>query len=121
MTDRFHNWTEADHATLRKLWAQGLSGRHIAPHLTGNFSKAAIYKRARKLGLPLREGIRTGRPQKAVPAPSVAHVEPLGVVLLERTGCAWPVNNGNPYRFCNDTRKSQSSYCQIHAERMIKP
>jgi hypothetical protein len=120
MTDRQNTWSEADHTILRELWTKGLSGRNIAPHLTGNLSAAAIYKRARKLGLPLREGIRTGRPQKARPRPVVAFVEPLGVVLWERTGCAWPVNDGNPYRFCDHQRQSRSSYCQHHAERMIK-
>lgn len=53
-------------------------------------------------------------PVVSIPAPVTQHV-----TLMERTGCAFPTNEGRPFLFCNAPRKERSSYCAHHAQRMF--
>lgn len=52
-------------------------------------------------------------PTVSIPAPTTAHV-----TLMERTGCAWPTNDGRPYLFCDASTDGHGSYCPHHRERM---
>jgi hypothetical protein len=133
-----HNGTWTPHRvdTLRQLWASGTSSDDMAIRL--NTTSGAVRSKIKRLRLnktrPKRQ-IRREKPTTAsgtpphykstprYPAPIQGRPEPLvglGVLLHERTGCAWPLNEGGPYRFCNADRHSGKSYCEAHAERMIR-
>ena len=45
---------------------------------------------------------------------------PYGVTLMDRApcGCAWPVNDGSPFLFCNQRRVGGKSYCAEHLGKM---
>lgn len=38
-----------------------------------------------------------------------------------RTGCCWPVNDGGPFLFCDDTRDGTSRYCPAHRKIGTRP
>lgn len=54
-------------------------------------------------------------PVMVLPAPVSENVP-----LLDRTGCAFPVNDGAPFLFCNAVRdEPKSAYCAHHRQRMF--
>lgn len=75
----------------------------------------------RKIGPP-----RTRRYPKlpSVPLPRprkpilTAHMKPVG--LFQRTGCAFPVNDGKPFLFCDAPIHSPTAYCEFHGNLMVK-
>lgn len=71
-----------------------------------NFTKPIIrYKR----------GYRP-RPEPKV---SVASPDTNYATLVDRTGCAFPINDGRPFLFCNaELDASPSAYCGHHRQRM---
>lgn len=42
------------------------------------------------------------------------------VTLFERTGCAFPINDGRPFLFCNNEVHSPTSYCEFHGKLMVR-
>jgi GcrA cell cycle regulator len=54
-------WTEAEAATLRKLWSEGMSAGQIS--LKMGFSRNAVIGKARRLDLPARPSPIRPRPQ----------------------------------------------------------
>lgn len=132
----FLPWIPYDEKRLAEMWAAGVSTRQIA--VTIGLSANAIKAKVKRLGLaPRRHPPRTrvaqrpswksyghrGQsrpPSKPVPMPTTVP-EPVTtpVGLLDRTGCAWPVNDGGPFLFCN--HPTEGTYCEHHRQRMYRP
>lgn len=51
---RYHRWTDADDAIVRRLWAEGLSAREIAAHLPPDVNQHSVATRAREIGCERR-------------------------------------------------------------------
>lgn len=133
-------WDEGDRlAQLRKLWKQRLPVGVIADRL--NVSVAAVTSKSRREGLDRREnpsmprlpklgdtlpqiiGRRTpGRKKTLPPLDSVQNVvqEPSAKIVILRSRpsavgqCCWPINNGRPWRYCDDPTVPGHHYCARH-------
>lgn len=68
----------------------------------------------RKPKITYKRGYRP-RPEPKV---SIAPSDMSYATLADRTGCAFPVNNGGPFLFCNAEVGEQSPYCAHHRQRM---
>ena len=55
-------WTEANLATLRKLWAEGASYSAIAKVIGGGLTRSAIAGKVRRIGLPYRKDPKADYP-----------------------------------------------------------
>lgn len=120
-------WSEEAVATLKRLREQNKPYSVIASVL--GVSVRAVTGKVDRLGLPPRDTSQSaafarwgdrkakGRPTPpSFPAPvPEPHMTPVG--LMDRTGCAWPVNDGGPYLFCNQPRQENSDYCTHHFQR----
>jgi hypothetical protein len=131
MPDIHHGiWTEQRVDTLRQLWAAGASSEDIAVRL--NTTSGAVRSKIKRLRLN-KTRLKRQRPFKKpttspempphyrstprYPSPVQGCPEPnmgLGTLLHERTGCAWPVNAGGPYRFCDGAIFEECGYCFEH-------
>ena len=125
-------WTPEKIAKLLELTAGSMS-RSIAAETMG-VTKSAVTGAIDRLRLsgvrvdvhPSVFKTRGGRPRKPVgrilppkaPPPDGLKMAP--VTLFERTGCAFPVNDGGPYLFCNLPVHDQSPYCDYHGSLMVK-
>lgn len=74
--------------------------------------KAKAVKKPR----PPRSKVRTA-PQ---PRRRIEHPPMTPVSLFERSGCAFPVNDGGPFLFCNNDKHDRSSYCEFHGNLMVR-
>jgi hypothetical protein len=86
----------------------------------------SVVDRMRLAGVTVKcnpAGSRVGGHMKSTAPRLPRHTEhppmtPVG--LLDRTGCAFPTNNGGPYLFCNNHIHGQSPYCEFHGNLMFK-
>lgn len=53
-------WTEANLATLRKLWTEGASYSAIAQVIGGGLTRSAVAGKVRRIGLPYRKDPKDG-------------------------------------------------------------
>lgn len=143
-------WTDDRVATLRKLWAEGLSASQIAKQL-GGVTRNAVIGKVHRLGLagratpsrPAKRPVRAARPRPVgptaprlrpatpnVPAVVIPDLEPLrfedgraaNVLTLNDRMCKYPI--GDPatsdFAFCG--RNSECGpYCQDHARLAYQP
>lgn len=118
-------WSEERIAALRQLTAAGLSAAQIAAQL-GITRNAVCGKWLRDRGPNVAPRPRVAPKPKpkpapimrpAVPVPDVAPVSlNIDIMALTSTTCKWPVNDGNPYRFCGADKPAEGSpYCPYHA------
>ena len=144
------NWTEERVATLRKLWAEGLSASQIAKQL-GGVTRNAVIGKVHRLGLagratpsrPAKRPVRPARPRvigptaprlrPAMTAPSVVipDLEPVrledgqtaSVLTLNENMCKFPI--GDPtdvnFAFCGRGSWGGHPYCQDHARLAYQP
>ena len=80
--------------------------------------KAVNKSRVFKAKIRWRERHAKG-PQLPRPRQHIDHPPMTPVGLLERTGCCFPVNDGGPFLFCNNSKREQSSYCLFHGNLMV--
>lgn len=66
-------------------------------------------RRKRNSGFPLPKPLKTSRLLDMAP-----------VTLALRTGCAFPVNEGNPFKFCNNPVTPGRPYCPFHGKVMVQ-
>lgn len=138
------SWTDARNATLTTLWARGDSASQIADEM-GGITRSAVIGKVHRMGLPgraersNRNQIRR-RPRQAnanivrrimarqrpdvgqLPTPAEAPT-PLNCTLVELApnACHWPVNDGEPYRFCGHPAVNGFAYCGWHARIAYRP
>ena len=111
-------WTKERLEQLRKFRAEGLTHAYIASIL--GTTKVAVASRAcfhEIKGRPPAKSFRQVPFHLRDPGPLPNTIP---VNLFERTGCAWPVNEGGPFLFCNAMRHESSPYCPHHAVRMVR-
>lgn len=142
-------WTEERVATLRKLWAEGLSASQIAKQL-GSVTRNAVIGKVHRLGLagratpsrPAKRPVRTARPRvigptaprlrpaSSLPAVVIPHLEPLkfedgkaaSVLTLNESMCKFPIGDPNDADFAFCGRGSVCGpYCQDHARLAYQP
>ncbi len=143
-------WTEERVATLRKLWAEGLSASQIAKQL-GGVTRNAVIGKVHRLGLagratpsrPAKRPVRAARPRIVGPTaprlrmPSsnmpmvvIPELEPVKfedgkvatVLTLNESMCKYPI--GDPtdpgFAFCG-RGSSGGPYCADHARLAYQP
>lgn len=140
-------WTAENVQLLRTEWAAGKSSGVIAASL--GITRNAVIGKISRLHLARRTTLDTrtcGRPRKSragVPVlrrkPAKARPNPFGgrsytikypkapvappdgpgATLQNRTGCCFPINDGNPYLFCDATTEN-GSYCEYHRQAMYR-
>jgi len=142
-------WTEERVATLRKLWAEGLSASQIAKQL-GGVTRNAVIGKVHRLGLagratpsrPTKRPVRAVRPRVIGPtaprlrpafsAPTVVipQLEPLrledgkaaSVLTLNESMCKFPIGDPNDMDFAFCGRSAACGpYCQDHARLAYQP
>jgi hypothetical protein len=132
-------WTSEQDARLVELWNAGKSAEEVALAIEGKTRNAVVGRvsRLRRAGqiLAKRDSKhknaahrrprkpRAPKPQRApkiVLKPIVDTLEG-SVVLLDVTGCKWPVTSSSPHRFCNRDRLGNEPYCEGHLARAIHP
>ena len=135
-------WSDDRVATLRKLWAEGLSASQIAKQL-GQVSRNAVIGKVHRLGLcgratpsrPAKRQVRAARqrafpsPPRAVlaPAPRPPSPPPLAPLVLEDgkaatvlsltdSMCRFPIGDPDAadFAFCGRGRDGVGSYCAEH-------
>lgn len=129
-------WSKEREERLAQLWADHVQD-HVIAEMFG-LTRSAIKNKVQRLKLPPRHMVRQPQlqkratwrsyghrgqvrlPSKPVPMPTTVP-EPVTtpVGLLDRTGCAWPVNDGGPFLFCN--HPTEGTYCEHHHQRMYRP
>jgi GcrA cell cycle regulator len=145
------NWTEERVATLRKLWAEGLSASQIAKQL-GGVTRNAVIGKVHRLGLagratpsrpatrPVRQARprvigpsapRSMRPPMSMPTVVMPELEPVrfedgktaSVLTLNESMCKFPI--GDPteadFAFCGRGSWGGHPYCQDHARLAYQP
>jgi GcrA cell cycle regulator len=142
-------WNDERVATLRKLWAEGLSASQIAKQL-GGVTRNAVIGKVHRLGLagratpsrPAKRPVRTVRPRivgptaprmrppSHSPAVVIPELEPLKfedgktatVLTLNESMCKYPI--GDPtepgFAFCGRA-SSGGPYCSDHARLTYQP
>lgn len=120
-------WNKEAEATLRRLWAAGISSTEIAGQI-GKSQKAILEKRA-LLKLPVRQqgpsswGRPKGSPGTKARAPTVHRELPLPpqcepVRLIDRTDrqCCWIIGEpaGPSTMMCGAPKRLEASWCQYH-------
>jgi GcrA cell cycle regulator len=144
-------WTDERVATLRKLWAEGLSASQIAKQL-GGVTRNAVIGKVHRLGLagratpsrPAKRPVRAARPRVIsptaprlrpashpnVPAIIVPELEPLlfddgraaSVLTIKDTMCKYPIGDPATADFAFCGRESSCGpYCQDHARLAYQP
>jgi GcrA cell cycle regulator len=135
-----HAWAEERLAEFNKLTAAGLSASQIAKRL--GISRNAVCGKWDRLGVSKPRPAapkpkpapkpRTAapkpapRPRTAAPKPALRaamHVPDLApgsldidFMAITSTTCKWPVNDGNPFRFCGVAKPAEGGpYCAFHA------
>lgn len=63
---------------------------------------------------------RSWKPTPPQPRRRIEHPPMAPVTLLERTGCAFPINDGGPFLFCNNELHFPTSYCLFHGSLMVR-
>jgi GcrA cell cycle regulator len=139
------NWTDERVATLRKLWAEGLSASQIAKQL-GGVTRNAVIGKVHRLGLAGRAAkrpVRQARPRvigptaprlrpaMTTPAVVMPQLEPVrledgntaSVLTLNESMCKFPI--GDPteanFAFCGRASWGGHPYCQDHARLAYQP
>jgi len=142
-------WTEDRVATLRKLWAEGLSASQIAKQL-GGVTRNAVIGKVHRLGLagratpsrPAKRPVRQARPRivgptaprlrmpSSLPSVVIPELEPVrfedgktaSVLTLNESMCKYPI--GDPtdpaFAFCG-RGSSGGPYCADHARLAYQP
>ncbi len=142
-------WTDERVATLRKLWAEGLSASQIAKQL-GGVTRNAVIGKVHRLGLagratpsrPAKRPVRTARPRvigpmaprlrptSTMPTVVIPDLEPLklddgraaSVLTLSDNMCKYPI--GDPtdpaFAFCG-RGSANGPYCSDHARLAYQP
>ena len=142
-------WNDERVATLRKLWAEGLSASQIAKQL-GGVTRNAVIGKVHRLGLagratpsrPAKRPVRAARPRvisptaprlrpaSSMPAVMIPELEPLKfddgkaatVLTLNESMCKYPI--GDPtdagFAFCGRSAAC-GPYCQDHARLTYQP
>jgi len=142
-------WTEERVATLRKLWAEGLSASQIAKQL-GGVTRNAVIGKVHRLGLagratpsrPAKRPVRAARPRvigpsaprlrmpSSVPSVVIPDLEPLrledgkaaSVLTLNESMCKYPIGDPNDANFAFCGRGSAGGpYCADHARLAYQP
>jgi len=142
-------WTEERVATLRKLWAEGLSASQIAKQL-GSVTRNAVIGKVHRLGLagratpsrPAKRPVRVARPRvigptaprlrpaSSLPMVVIPDLEPLrfadgkaaSVLTLNESMCKYPIGDPNDADFAFCGRGSTCGpYCQDHARLAYQP
>jgi hypothetical protein len=124
-------WTQARMDRMREMWLTNTAAE-IAKVL--GVTESAVQRKAHNMRLPNKNKIAsvrsalarrawtsrpvgrppTSRAREPLPAPNMKPV-----TLWERTGCAFPVNDGGPFLFCNCSTEG-GAYCGFHAQIMVK-
>lgn len=142
-------WNDERVATLRKLWAEGLSASQIAKQL-GGVTRNAVIGKVHRLGLagratpsrPAKRPVRTARPRlvgpsaprlrpaSSMPAHTAPELEPLrfengataSVLTLNESMCKYPIGDPSEpgFAFCGRSA-SCGPYCQDHARLTYQP
>lgn len=142
-------WTEERVATLRKLWAEGLSASQIAKQL-GSVTRNAVIGKVHRLGLagratpsrPAKRPVRVARPRvigptaprlrpaNSLPTVVIPDLEPLkfadgkaaSVLTLNESMCKFPIGDPNDadFAFCG-RGAACGPYCQDHARLAYQP
>lgn len=135
-------WTEERIETLRKLWAQGLSGSRIAERLGPEFTPNSVIGKAHRLELPGRESPirrvvknpeapklevenpkpRVDNPREASNDNNYGNTEKTRSARIfsthysEDETCVWPIGEPNSpkYRQCGKPRDGRHPYCPEH-------
>lgn len=47
------------------------------------------------------------------------HVAGVDLMMLTEHRCKWPINDGGPFLFCGEAKKSDRPYCAFHAQASI--
>lgn len=47
------------------------------------------------------------------------HVAGIDLMMLTECRCKWPLNDGGPFLFCGEAKKSDGAYCAFHAQASI--
>lgn len=142
-------WNDDRVATLRKLWAEGLSASQIAKQL-GGVTRNAVIGKVHRLGLagratpsrPAKRPVRTARPRVMGPsAPRLRepHARPLvvipdlepmkledgkaaSVLTLNESMCKYPIGDPTDADFAFCGRGSAGGpYCSDHARLAYQP
>ena len=142
-------WTEERVATLRKLWAEGLSASQIAKQL-GSVTRNAVIGKVHRLGLagratpsrPAKRPVRVSRPRvigptaprlrpaNSLPTVVIPDLEPLkfadgkaaSVLTLNESMCKFPIGDPNDVDFAFCGRGAACGpYCQDHARLAYQP
>jgi len=143
-------WTEDRVATLRKLWAEGLSASQIAKQL-GGVTRNAVIGKVHRLGLagratpsrPAKRPVRAARPRvigptaprlrmpSAAPTVVIPALEPLkledgkaaSVLTLNESMCKFPIGDPNDadFAFCGRASFGSHPYCADHARLAYQP
>jgi GcrA cell cycle regulator len=130
-------WTSDRDAQLTELWASGITTRQIGAAMS--ITKNAAIGRARRLDLPPRPSpikrpgtaspaaVSVPKPQPVrpravaparVPVPAPPPVEaPVVFRAPPQTTCQYPLNDGQPWRFCSDPSIAGKVYCEFHQAR----
>jgi hypothetical protein len=112
---------------FRELWNKGMSTTEIG-RVFGK-TKGSISGLRMRLDLPPRE---TGGPHSTkrstkrkafedIIEPNVGKGISFEKMASDRTACKWPINNGDPFRFCGAKRQLGSAYCEYHHAVSYRP
>lgn len=71
------DWTEERIDTLKRLWANGLTGSKIADELGGGLTRSAVIAKAHRLGLVGRKAAERAAKMCAAAAPKLERTRPL--------------------------------------------
>lgn len=122
-------WTDERVLELRRLWALGWSSSMIAGAL--GLTRNAVIGKVSRMNLSAEGRVprsRAAPKPKPKPAPKLVPIMPVpdvapvslnvDIMALTSTTCKWPVNDGNPYRFCGVGKPAEGGpYCEWHQEK----
>lgn len=102
---------------LTQAWNEGTSARAIAEEIRRrtreHCSKDMVAAKAKRMGLPKRES-PIGKKRRIAPT-GWPKVQPRGRV----SECAWPLNDGRPWRFCCQPTIPGRPYCDAHHQESL--
>lgn len=116
---------QARRAQVTTLIESGLTNMAVGLILgIGKSAVSGIIERMNRQGIfinrpPKPFKYRPKVPQPPQPRQHIIHPPMTPVMLWERTGCAYPTNDGGPFLFCNNERHEKSSYCEFHGNLMV--
>lgn len=142
-------WTDERVATLKKLWADGLSASQIAKQM-GEVTRNAVIGKVQRLGLsgratPSRPGPKvkksnapkqskgSGESKQTAPSsqPAALVADPVilpdgelvTVLTIRDSMCKWPIGHPNSadFRFCGAETHNGGQYCEGHASMAYQP